>query len=73
LKALYEEGNYVIEYKGEPSRRSPKKQLHIGKSRRKGKAVEYNTEGGNRIRVTALTVDTKVEAQKICKKLDFNL
>ena len=73
MKALCEEGNYVVEYKGEPSRRSPKKQLHIGKSRRKGKAVEYDAEGGNRMRVTALTVDTKVEAQKICEKLNFNL
>jgi hypothetical protein len=62
LKALCKEGNYVIKYKGELSRRSPKKQLYIGKSRRKGKAVEYDVEGGNRIRVIALTVDTKVEA-----------
>ena len=70
---LYKEGNHVIEYKGEPGQRSPKKQLYISKSRRKGKAVKYDAEGGTRMRVMALTIDTNVEAQKIYKKLNFNL
>jgi hypothetical protein len=47
---------------GELNKRLSKKQLYISKSCRKGKAVKYNTEGGNRIRVIALTVDIKVEA-----------
>ena len=57
LEALYQESNYIIKYKREPSRRLPKKQLHIGKSRRKGKAVKDNVESSYRIRATALTVD----------------
>jgi hypothetical protein len=59
---LYKENNYIIEYKGELSRKSSKKQFYISKSRRKGKAVKYNIKGGNRIKVMALTVDIKVEA-----------
>jgi len=58
LEALYQESNYVIKYKRELSRRSPKKQLHISKSRRKGKAVEDYAESSYRIRAMALTVDT---------------
>ena len=57
MEAFCEESNYVVEYKREPSRRSSKKQLHIGKSCRKGKAVEDYAESSYRIRATALTVD----------------
>ena len=58
---LCKESNHIIKYKGELSKKLPKKQLHISKSGRKGKAVEYNTKGGNRIRVIVLTVNIKVK------------
>ena len=58
MEALCEESNYVVEYKRKPSKRSSKKQLHIGKSRRKGKAVEDYAESSYRMRAMALTVDT---------------
>jgi len=55
---LCKKSNYIVEYKREPSKRLSKKQLHISKSCKKGKAVKDYAESSYKMRATALMIDT---------------